>query len=144
VTEADDIGSIIASGYALARIAAQTTGNQAPATQWRALSLLLKEGPRRIGELAAAARATQPGMTRLVTQMVEHELVERREDPIDSRATIISITPAGERALADWKVQLRDALAPLFDDLDADDRAALARTAHLLATRTDLVPAVAR
>lgn len=139
-----DIADIVASAHALARIAAQRTGNQEPAAKWRALSVLRREGPLRLGELAAASRTTQPGMTRMVAQLVEHDLVERHEDPQDSRATILSLTPTGDRALTQWQEQLRDAIAPLFDGLDAPDRAALARTAELLAQRTAPLPAVTR
>jgi DNA-binding MarR family transcriptional regulator len=144
VTTADDIARLIASGNALARIAALKTGNRTPATQWRALSVLRCEGPRRLGELAAATRTTQPGMTRLVVQLVESGLVERRQDEQDSRVTILALTPAGAEALDDWTAQMRDALAPMFDDLDADDRAVLARAAELLASRTAPTLAVAR
>jgi len=143
VTAAEDVAAIIASSYALGRIAAQTTGNQTPVVQWRALGVLEKEGPRRLGELALAARTTQPGMTKLAAQLAEQGLVERGEDPSDSRATVVSITPAGGAALAAWRAELRDVIAPLFAGLDDDDRAALARTAALLARRTELT-AVAR
>ena len=36
----DVIPSLVLSGYALGRIAAQEAGNDAPAAQWRVLSLL--------------------------------------------------------------------------------------------------------
>ena len=54
------IPSLVLSGYALGRIAAQDAGNEAPAAQWRVLSLLDQSGPRRVGALAAAARPIAP------------------------------------------------------------------------------------
>ncbi len=94
----DVIASLVLSGYALGRIAAQDAGNDAPAAQWRVLSLLEQEGARRVGELAAAARTTQPGMTRLLGLLEREGLVLRSPDPDDSRATVVDITPQGTAA----------------------------------------------
>ncbi len=144
MTTVEDITEIIASSYALARIAAQKTGNHEPAATWRAISVLRREGPLRLGALAEATRTTQPGMTRLVAQMAEQGLIDRSPDPDDSRATILSITPLGDSALREWQSQMRVALAPLFADLDDEDRAHLARTAALLAARTAPMTGAAR
>lgn len=124
------------AAHTLTRIAALQTRNDAPAAQWRALSILQNHGPLRLGALAAASRTTQPGMTRLAGQLAGHGLVTRRADPADSRATVVAITEAGATALASWRVQLRDALEPLFADLGDDDWAALSRVAEILASRT--------
>jgi DNA-binding MarR family transcriptional regulator len=91
------IPSIVLSAHALARIAAQEAGNEAPSAQWRALSILERRRRLRIGELAAAARTTQPGMTRLVGALEQDGLVERSTDPADTRATLVSVTPRRRR-----------------------------------------------
>ena len=121
MSNAEDIEQIVVAAHALTRIAALETRNEAPAAQWRTLSILQTEGPRRLGELAAMSRVTQPGMTRLVGQLADAGLIARESDPADSRASIIKITDAGARAIAAWRVQLRDALEPHFADLDEDD-----------------------
>lgn len=143
MTRADDIENIVTAAHTLTRLAAARTDNHAPATQWRALSILSREGAMRLGELATASRATQPGMTRLVGQMADQGLVLRQSDPADSRVTLVSATDAGASALAAWRVQLRDALEPFFVDLDDEDWAALSRTSAILSSRTSPV-AVAR
>lgn len=132
----DDIERIVVAAHALTRIAAVETRNHAPAAQWRTLSILRSEGALRIGELATASRVTQPGMTRLVSQLADAGLVERIPDPADSRATIVEATDAGIRALDAWLVQLRDAIEPRLADLDDEDWAALARVAAILSERT--------
>jgi DNA-binding MarR family transcriptional regulator len=142
--KADDILTIVSAANALTRIAAMETHNDAPAAQWRALKVLEHDGPQRIGALAAYSRTTQPGMTRLVGQMVDARLVTRGADPDDSRATVVAITEAGVRAFAEWKVQLTDALEPLFADLSDDDWAALSRAADILTSRTAPVEATTR
>jgi DNA-binding MarR family transcriptional regulator len=136
MSNAEDIEQIVVAAHALTRIAALETRNEAPAAQWRTLSILQTEGPRRLGELATMSRVTQPGMTRLVGQLADAGLIARESDPADSRASIIKITDAGARAIAAWRVQLRDALEPHFADLDEDDWDAIARTARILAVKT--------
>ncbi|MBN6189978.1 MULTISPECIES: MarR family winged helix-turn-helix transcriptional regulator [Microbacterium] len=132
----DVIPSLVLSGYALGRIAAQDAGNDAPAAQWRVLSLLTQTGPRRVGELAAAARTTQPGMTRLIGTLEREGLVHRSPDPDDSRAITVAITEAGTAAVDEWRAEFRSTIAPRFADLDDDDWAALTRAARILAERT--------
>jgi len=127
-----DIAEIVTAAHTLTRLAALETKNDAPATQWRALSVLDAEGPMRLGELARASRATQPGMTRLVGQLAEAGLVTREHDPADSRATVIGIADHGRESLAAWRIELRDALAPLFADLSDEEWAVLSRAAGIL------------
>lgn len=126
------IPSIVLSAHALARIAAQDAHNDAPSAQWRVLSILAREQGVRIGALASAARTTQPGMTRLIGDLDRAELVSRTADPSDSRATIVHITPAGQRALEEWLEEFRRTLEPRFADVSASDWAALARAAEIL------------
>lgn len=134
---ADVIPSIVLSAYALGRIAAQDAGNDAPAAQWRVLSLLSRQGASRVGELAAAARTTQPGMTRLIGSLERDGLVRRSSDPADSRAVVVEATAAGDDALTAWRDEFRDTLAPRFRTLDDADWAALSRAAEILAAHTE-------
>lgn len=136
MNRSDVIASLVLSGYALGRIAAQDAGNDAPAAQWRVLSLLEQAGSRRVGELAAAARTTQPGMTRLLGGLEREGLIVRSPDPEDSRATVVDVTPQGATALAAWRAEFRDTLAPRFAALSDDDWSALTRAAEILAAHT--------
>ena len=136
MNRSDVIPSLVLSGYALGRIAAQDAGNEAPAAQWRVLSLLDQAGPQRVGELASSARTTQPGMTRLIGGLERENLVLRSPDPDDSRAIVVGITPEGSAALDAWRAEFRDTIAPRFTDLSADDWSVLTRAAEILAART--------
>jgi len=144
MTRADDIERIVIAAHTLTRIAALSTQNDAPSAQWHALSLLQQQGPLRVGDLARLARTTQPGMTRLVGQLVEQSLVTRTPDPDDSRATVVTLTDAGSEALAAWKTQLGTALAPLFADLTDAEWAALEHASRILTDRAAAVPAATR
>lgn len=132
----DVIPSLVLSGYALGRIAAQDAGNDAPAAQWRVLSLLEQSGAKRVGELAAAARTTQPGMTRLIGTLERDGLVLRSPVPEDSRAIAVRITPEGSAALTAWRAEFRDTLAPRFADVSDEDWRTLTRAAEILAAHT--------
>ena len=132
----EDLQRLVIAAHALTRIAALETRNEAPAAQWRTLTLLRENGPLRLGELATRSRVSQPGMTRLVGVMAESGLVERVADAADSRATVVRATSAGVHALEAWLTQLTAALVPHFTDLDDDDWAALGRTAGILARKT--------
>ncbi|AZS37105.1 putative HTH-type transcriptional regulator [Microbacterium lemovicicum] len=144
MSRSEDIERIVVAAQVLTRIAAVETRNEAPAAQWRTLNILRAEGPLRLGTLASLSRITQPGMTRLVAQLADAGLVTRASDPDDSRATVVEVTTDGLRALDAWLVQLRDALEPMFDDLDDDDWAALSRVATILSERTSSRVEVAR
>ncbi|MFC7790285.1 MarR family winged helix-turn-helix transcriptional regulator [Microbacterium sp. MAHUQ-60] len=133
MNRADVIPSLVLSAHALARIAAQEAGNEAPSAQWRALGILERLGSLRLGELASAARTTQPGMTRLIGALAQSGLVVRTADPADTRATVVTATPAGLQALADWRTEMRDTLAPRFRELTEEDWSALQRAADILA-----------
>lgn len=138
--KAEAITAIVLAAHALARIAAQDAGNDAPSAQWRALSILNQRGGMRVGALAAAARTTQPGMTRLIGVLEHAGLVERSADPADSRATVVNATAAGIHALDEWRTELGATLAPRFSRLSDDDWHAIERVAAILGERTQDIP----
>ena len=63
------------------------------------LSLLERQGPLRITDLAEREAVTQPAMTGLVQRLEQAGHVARSPDPADGRASLISITTAGVAAL---------------------------------------------
>ncbi|HWR85370.1 MAG TPA: MarR family transcriptional regulator [Rhodoglobus sp.] len=132
----DILETLAVATHRLTRHAAQSTGSPIISATWTALAVLEAEGPHRLGDLARAARISQPGMTKVVQNLVTDEWVYRIADVDDSRAWLIAITPKGERALASWRRQLVDALAPSFEQLSDDDWSALERTAGILASRS--------
>ena len=79
----------------------------------------LRAGPRRITELAAEERVTQPAITLLVNRLGERGWVERVPDPSDRRAVLVSLTPAGgealERLRAEYRALLHEEMASLDD-----------------------------
>ena len=79
----------------------------------------LRAGPRRITELAAEERVTQPAITLLVNRLAERGWVERVPDSSDRRAVLVSLTPCGdeafERLRAEYRALLHEEMASLDD-----------------------------
>lgn len=79
----------------------------------------LRTAPRRITELAAEERVTQPAITLLVNRLTERGWVQRIPDPTDGRAVLVSLTPAGqevfERLRTEYRALLHDEMASLED-----------------------------
>jgi DNA-binding MarR family transcriptional regulator len=59
------------------------------------LAALVRHGPRRVTDLVARERISQPGMTGVVARLADAGLVERQADPRDGRASLIAATQAG-------------------------------------------------
>ncbi|OCG73184.1 MarR family winged helix-turn-helix transcriptional regulator [Microbacterium sediminis] len=141
MSRAEDVEALIIAAHRLTRVAALETNSQTPAAQWRTLAILRDNGPQRIGELARLSRVTQPGMTRLIGTMTELGLVERRDEPGDSRAVQIVATERGVAAYAQWRAHLVDAMLPRFEGLSAEEWAVIRQAAALLNDR--IAPATA-
>ncbi|MFJ4039138.1 MarR family winged helix-turn-helix transcriptional regulator [Microbacterium sp. NPDC090007] len=140
MTRDDDLQRLLLAVHALTRIAALDTQSEAPAAQWRTLTLLRDHGPQRLGDLATLSRVTQPGMTRLVHQMDAAGLVARTAHPGDSRVSVVTATGAGLAALERWYEQFRGALAPHVADMSDDEWQAVSVAAAALSARVGLVP----
>jgi DNA-binding MarR family transcriptional regulator len=136
VTHRDTLLSLLVSSNRLIRIAAQAAGSTTPSAQWRTLGILETDGAMRVGELAAASRVTQPGMTRLLATMTDEGLVSRIPDPDDSRAWLIDLTARGRDELSRWRSVISATLEPRFASLDDAEWSALETAARILAGRT--------
>jgi DNA-binding MarR family transcriptional regulator len=91
-----------------------------------ALATISKQGPVRLAELAQLESVSAPSTTRLVAELESKRLVSRQSDPEDGRAVLISITPAGERAVAAARAARAVMIAELFESLEPAEVAAIA------------------
>jgi len=131
------IESLLATNHRLTRYAAQATGSTVSSAVWSTLSVLVSDGPRRIGDLARDARISQPGMTKVVQNLVTDEWVSRVADVDDSRAWLIVVTDKGRAALDGWRRQLADATGPIFADLSETEWKVLEHAAKILTERVN-------
>jgi DNA-binding MarR family transcriptional regulator len=67
----------------------------------------------------------KPNMVALVNEVISHGWVERSVDTVDRRAFVLSLTPAGQMAVADALVLIREHEERMVKDLSAQERRAL-------------------
>lgn len=96
----------------------------------------LRDGPRRITDLAACEFISQPGMTTLVSRLEDEGWVERRPDPADGRAVLVAITPAGRKMVETAIAARTEALRRRIEPLGGKERQALARAVEALRALT--------
>lgn len=90
------------------------------------LGSLLRAGPLRLTALAERESVTQPAMTGLVTRLEAAGLVARTSDPRDGRAVLVTLTDAGRALIERRRSSRAAALQELLDQLNPDERAAVA------------------
>jgi DNA-binding MarR family transcriptional regulator len=95
--------------------------------QSRALNVLMRHGTMRLRELSEHLRIAARSTTEVVDALQERGLVQRRPDPGDRRATLITLTDQGA-AVGKGIQAARDAEAErFFGGVSEADRADLAR-----------------
>jgi DNA-binding MarR family transcriptional regulator len=107
-------------------------GLRAPATRYgltpsrlAALVILDKQGPMRVGDLARQLNIAKPSGSRLLDVLAESGFVERRDDPSDRRAFLISLTAAGAKTLQDVRAEGIRELAKHLASLPPGQRSAV-------------------
>ena len=90
------------------------------------LAALGRLGPQRITELAALQSVAQPSMTAVIGALEQAGYVARTPDPTDRRASLISLTAAGQEFLAERRRAGAERISGLAARLPPQDAAALA------------------
>lgn len=88
------------------------------------ISLLADQGPLRLGQIAAAIRLDPSTVTRQVQAVVRMGLAERELDPIDRRATVLSLSAAGWDAVEQGRenrTAMLDAILARWDPTERQD-----------------------
>jgi DNA-binding MarR family transcriptional regulator len=142
MTDRDELGnSVLRSAARLTRWASRHASFDVPMAQTRLLALVEELGPARISTLAAADHTSQPTMSTQVQRLEAEGWTERVPDPVDARASLVSLTPSGSAALARARRARLEALSPAFDQLDAE---AVARLEVAVAALDDLLARASR
>jgi len=92
----------------------------------------LREGARRITELAGEERVTQPAITLLVNRLEERGWVKRVPDPSDGRAVLVSLTRVGEDVFEQLRAEYRALLHEEMAMLDDSEVETLAASVEIL------------
>jgi DNA-binding MarR family transcriptional regulator len=120
------VGEIGEAVYALATELVRQMPRDMSLTSVATLSTLVRTGPRRVTELAASEGVAQPSMTALVSALERDGLVERRADPRDKRAALVTVTDAGRDLVARRRRVGAGLVTSTLDELSEDERSALA------------------
>jgi DNA-binding MarR family transcriptional regulator len=96
-------------------------------SQLRALfELAVADHDLALGELAAKIGLSVAATGRLVDGLVHHDLVSRREDPVDRRVKRLALTARGDETMARLAEARRQDLRQFVETLGDDTRRALA------------------
>lgn len=98
------------------------------ALSWYDVLLELSTGDLRMQDLGARVVLSRSRVSRLVDDLEAAGLVERRPDPVDGRATLACMTPAGRRAFRQAAPVYLEAIERHFTShLSTRQREAIAR-----------------
>ena len=86
---------------------------------------LVREGPKRAGDLAAAEAVNPTMLSRVLAHLEAEGLVDRAPHPDDARCTTVRATPAGERLVARLRARRADVLRERLRELAPADVEAL-------------------
>ncbi|MFI1914399.1 MarR family winged helix-turn-helix transcriptional regulator [Nocardia sp. NPDC020380] len=132
----ESLVDIVVGSTQLNRLAGVLGDIDLPHAVMRALGTLDEYGPLRISDFARIDRCSQPAATTLIGRLTEAGLATRTKDPHDSRAVVVTLTPAGRDRLAAARTGLGSSLAAHLPDFDP------ARLARLQQDLNDLVEAL--
>ena len=93
----------------------------------RALRTLSRHGTMRLSELSDHLQIAPRTATEVVDALESRDLVRRRADPADRRATLVEVTEHGAAILAEIRATRGTEAGRIFGRLSPADRAELAR-----------------
>ncbi|MEV4352451.1 MarR family winged helix-turn-helix transcriptional regulator [Actinoplanes sp. NPDC049596] len=96
-------------------------------SQGRALTVLARHGDLRLSSVAEHLRIAPRSATEVVDDLQQRGLVERRPDPDDRRAVLVTLTSHGTAVTTEIQAARQAASARLFAVLDPADRQDLLR-----------------
>jgi DNA-binding MarR family transcriptional regulator len=96
------------------------------------LHTLSRVGPCRLSDLVRTEQIKQPALTSAVAKLERDGLIERRPDPCDRRASMLSLTAAGQSIVSRRHADRAERLRSLIDRLSPADRTRLLSIAGVL------------
>jgi DNA-binding MarR family transcriptional regulator len=96
-------------------------------SQSRALDVLMRHGESRLNVLAEHLRIAARSATEVVDDLEHRGLAERRPDPADRRATLVTLTPAGAETGKAIRAARQAEADRFFGTLSDADRTELSR-----------------
>jgi DNA-binding MarR family transcriptional regulator len=101
-------------------------------TQLAALATLERHGAMTPGELAEHEKVQPPSMTRVISALVDSQLVRREPHPSDRRQVVLTATDVGRDLVSRARRRREAWLAQRLKELSPPERAALRAAAPVL------------
>jgi DNA-binding MarR family transcriptional regulator len=101
-------------------------------TQLAALATLERHGAMTPGELAEHEKVQPPSMTRVISVLVDSQLVRREPHPSDRRQVVLTATDAGRDLVIRARRRREAWLAQRLEELSPAERTALRAAAPIL------------
>jgi len=115
------VSQLVRTGrHVSARAAGQLYGDL-PSYGWSLLVPLERNGDQRCSPLAARAGVDVSVASRQLAVLERSGYVERRPDPLDGRASLLRLTPAGNDALAEARAHRSDWALTALSGWDEDE-----------------------
>ena len=133
-TTMQDFGRMVAQGRVIEAVLKHTRIDLSRADVSLLKALLDSGVGVRQGDLADRLAVDAPTVTRRVQQLEARRLVQRTADPLDRRAQLVQLTPAGTRLIKRAMVAFQEWLQTVMSSWTQSDRD---RLAELLSRFTD-------
>jgi DNA-binding MarR family transcriptional regulator len=125
LANAGDLAIAESLGYQLVRLVGMTSRAKAQFASAVVLAHLVLAGPQRTTALADAVHSDTSTVSRQVSALVQHGLVERKADPQDGRACLLVATEAGLDTFNRARAERTKHIAAMLDDWPVSDRRTL-------------------
>lgn len=114
------------------RLRPTVAGSGLSPTRISVLATVVRCGPLRISDLAAAEGLNPTMLSRVIAELCESGLLRRVADPHDRRAALVDVTAAGRRMQDRIRRERTDVLSVALGGLAPEQRRALERALPVL------------
>jgi DNA-binding MarR family transcriptional regulator len=122
----------------LTRVLVRQLGGELSRTEVGLLKTL-RDGSRRITELAELEGLAQPTITILIKQLEENGLVTRTRQSDDGRVVLVNVTESGKVALEEYRERASAVLGEYLAEISDEQVEALATATETLAQLVDVL-----
>ena len=140
----DAIGEATGLGVAIVRIQRQLrarAGSDMTPSQSSALARIEQDGPLRLGALAELEGTTAATMSRVIDSLSARNLIERVPDPLDGRASLVQLSPAGGALVRELRAGYTEALRGALAELTPGERRVIREAIPVMARLSELLQA---
>lgn len=95
-------------------------------TEFMVLELLYSKGPQAIQIIGNKVLLASSSITYVIDQLEKKDFVERKQNPVDRRVTLVSLTDSGEKLMGEIFPQHSSVIQELFQDLTEEELGKLA------------------